>query len=108
MKPKVNNIEFIAFEDGICDIYIQDDDNVEPDYKYKRLGFSKKVLSYNRYFASNSVNSKISKVISIPLVSGIDAHDTVKIDNVEYDLILAQEIYTSNPPSITLSLEKKE
>lgn len=108
MKQKVNNIEFIAFEDGICDIYILDDDNINPNYKYKKLGFSKKVLSYNRYFASNSVNSKISKVISVPLVSGIDAHDTVKIDNVEYNLILAQEIYTSNPPSITLSLEKKE
>lgn len=108
MKQKVNNIEFIAFEDGICDIYILDDDNINPNYKYKKLGFSKKVLTYNRYFASNSVNSKISKVISVPLVSGIDAHDTVKIDNVEYNLILAQEIYTSNPPSITLSLEKKE
>lgn len=108
MKPKVNNIEFIAFEDGICDIYIQDDDNITPNYKYEKLGFSKKILSYNRYFASNSVNNKISKVISIPLVSGIDAHDTVKIDDIEYDLILAQEIYTSNPPSITLSLERKE
>lgn len=108
MKPKINNIEFIVFVDGICDIYIQDDDNIEPNYKYKKLGFSKKVLSYNRYFASNSVNSKISKVISIPLVSGIDAHDTVKIDNIDYNIILAQEIYTSNPPSITLSLEKKE
>lgn len=108
MKPKINNIEFIAFEDGICDIYVQDDDNIIPKYKYEKLGYSKKILSYNRYFSANSTNSKISKVISIPLVSGIDAHDTVKIDDIEYDLLLAQEIYTSNPPSITLSLEKKE
>jgi len=105
MKIKPKNIEFVSFNDGICDIYTVDDEGKRSN-KYSGLNFSKKVLGYKRYWAAAASQMQINRVIKIPLVNGIDTFDTVEIEGEgKYDIKLMQEIYDSNPPCIILTLK---
>lgn len=105
MKIKTDNIEFISFNDGICDIYTDDENGKRVD-KYKKLGFSNRVLGFKRYFeaAANQIN--INRVIRIPKLKNIDNYDYVEIDEVKYSVKMVQEIYDTNPPSVDLTLDK--
>ena len=62
MKIKAPNIEFIAFKDGVCDIYYEDEDGNKVE-KYVALGFEKSILGFKRHFLAKAVNVDISKVI---------------------------------------------
>lgn len=105
IKIKNDNIEFISFNDGICNIYAEDENGDRVD-KYKKLGFSNRVLGFKRYFeaAANQIN--INRVIRIPKLKNIDNYDYVEIDAVKYGVKMVQEIYDTNPPSIDLTLDK--
>lgn len=106
MKIKIDNIQFISFNDGICDIYSIDDEGNKTN-KYTRLNFSNKVLGFNRYWAAAANQMQINRIIKIPLVNGIDTFDTVEIEGVgKYDIKATQEIYDSNPPCIILTLKQ--
>lgn len=108
MKIKVPNIEFTSFIDGICSIYIEDEEG-NRDYKYKDLGFENRVLGFNRHFAAKAVQVQANAVIRIPKIPGINIHDTLEIANQgKYDIELAQNIKDSNPPSIDLTLRQLE
>lgn len=107
MKIKTDT-EFISFSDGICDIYTEDDDGNRVD-KYLALGFSKKVLGFNRVFAAAANQIKANAVISVPQVMGIDMHDTLEIKGLgKYDIELTQEKYDTNPLSLDLTLHQLE
>jgi len=106
MKIKANNIEFISFSGGVCDIYYEDDEGVK-SYKYKDIGYDNRILGFRRHFAAKKVNVNINKVIRIPLVEGIDNYDKVEIKNIgKYDIELSQIIYDTNPPCIDLTLKE--
>lgn len=107
MKIKTN-IEFISFSDGICNIYTEDEEGSKID-KYNGLGFTNKVLGYNRHFAAKAVQIQANAVIKIPKVPGIDTHDILEITGVgKYDIELAQTIFDTNPESIDLTLRQLE
>lgn len=107
MKIKTDT-EFISFSDGICDIYTKDEDGNRVD-KYTNLGYSKKVLGFNRVFTAAANQIQANAVISIPQVAGIDVHDTLEIKNSgKYDIELIQEKNDTNPPSIDLTLHQLE
>ena len=81
MKIKAPNIEFIAFKDGVCDIYYEDEDGNKVE-KYVALGFEK-------------------------MVQGIDNYDTVEIKNEgKYKIELIQEKNDTNPPSQDITLKR--
>lgn len=105
MKIKTNNIEFISFSDGVCDIYHEDEEGNKL-YKYNSLGFSSKVLGYKRYFAARTANIQTDMVIKIPNVAGIDNYDSLTIDDINYSIEMVQVIATTNPQSIDLTLRK--
>lgn len=108
MKIKLPNIEFTSFSDGICDIYSKDEEG-NKIYKHEGLGFSNRVLGFNRHYAAKAVQVQANAVIRIPQVPGIDLHDTLEIKNLgRYDIELAQNIFDSNPPSINLTLRQLE
>ncbi|KEI01569.1 hypothetical protein [Clostridium botulinum] len=108
MKIKVDNIEFISFSDGICDIYEQDEEG-NKIYKHKSLSFSNRVLGFKRYFTAAANQVKTNRVIRIPQVPNIDNHDTLEIKGVgRYDIELVQFIYDTNPLSIDLTLRQLE
>lgn len=108
MKLKPNNIEFVSFSDGVCDIYYEDNEG-NKEYKYISLGFSNRVLGYNRYFTARANQVKVNAVIRIPKVSGIDTHDEVEIRGVgKYSIELIQEIFETNPPCLDLTLKQLE
>lgn len=105
MKIKVDNIDFVSFSDGVCDIYYENDEG-ERSYKYKNIGYDNKVLGLKRHFAAKAVNVNVTKVIRIPLVKGIDNYDKVEIKGIGvYDIELLQTIYDTNPQSINLTLK---
>lgn len=108
MKLKPNNIEFISFSDGICDIYSEDNEG-DIEYKYTSLGFTNRVLGYNRYFTASANQVKVNAVIRIPKVYGIDNHDILEIVGLgKYSIELIQEIFESNPPCLDLTLKQLE
>lgn len=108
MRIKTDNIEFISFNDGVCDIYMEDDDGNKA-YKYTGLGFNNRVLGFGRYFEAKAVQVKTNAVIRIPQIPGIDTHDTLEIRGLgRYDIELVQDIYETNPPSIDLTLRQLE
>ncbi|MCT8978305.1 hypothetical protein N4T77_17085 [Clostridium sp. CX1] len=108
MKIKTDNIEFISFSDGICDIYAEDEEGIRTN-KYIGLGFSNRVLGYNRAFAAKAVQVHANVVIRIPQLLGIDIHDIVEIRGLgRYDIELVQNIFETNPPSIDLTLRQLE
>ena len=105
MKIKMPT-EFISFSDGVCTIFSEDDDGNRAD-KYKNLGFTKRTLGYKRFFEANSNQMSIDKVIRIPQLGGIDTYDHVELDGIQYDIVLIQDIYDSNPLSTDLTLQKR-
>lgn len=108
MKLKPNNIEFVSFSDGVCDIYYEDNEG-HKEYKYNSLGFTNRVLGYNRYFTAKANQVKVSAVIRIPKVKGIDTHDEIEIRGLgRYSIELIQEIFESNPPCLDLTLKQLE
>mgnify|MGYP000880601702 CR=1 FL=1 len=108
MKIKMDNIEFVSFSDGVCDIYSEDEEGTKT-YKYKSLGFTNRVLGYNRAFAAQAVQVKANAVIRIPQLRNIDTHDTVEVKDIgKYDVELVQNIFDTNPPSVDLTLRQLE
>lgn len=98
--------EFVPFSDGVCTIFFEDDDGNRTD-KYKNLGFTKRTLGYKRFFEANSNQMSIDKVIRIPQLGDIDTYDHVELDDTQYDIVLIQDIYDSNPLSTDLTLQKR-
>lgn len=106
MKIKNNNIEFIAFNDGICKVYRTDDED-NKKYKYERLSYKRKVLGYGRHFSAMAVQVKVSAVIAVPFVKNISAKDIVTLqDGTEYEVVLVQEKDDTNPRSLDLTLSE--
>lgn len=107
MKIKTDT-EFISFNDGVCDIYTVDDDDIKTN-KYQKLGFTNKVLGYNRVFAAKAVQVQVNAVIKIPNVPGVNNHDTLEIIGTgKYDIEFVQTIFDTNPVSIDLTLRQLE
>lgn len=100
--------EFNPFKDGICSIFTMDEEDENKTYKYEEICFDNKTIGYKRVYAAKAAQSNISKVISIPLINGIDNLDYVEIvgENCYYSIEVVQELQNSNPPSINLTLEK--
>lgn len=105
MKIKTNNIEFVSFSDGICNIHTIDEEG-NKIYKYKNLGFSKCILGYKRFWAAAANQMEINKVIKIPQLSNVDTYDKVQINDIDYDIKLIQSKFETNPPSIDLTLQQ--
>lgn len=105
MKIKTN-VEFISFNDGICNIFTTDQQGVRLPNKYTRLSFSKRVLGFKRYFEASARQIDINRVIRIPQLPGIDNYDFIEIDSVIYGVKMVQEIYDTNPMCIDLTLDK--
>ena len=104
MKIKTD-VEFISFNDGICDIFTEDDEG-EKTYKYNTLRFSNRVLGFKRYFEASARQIDINRVIRIPQLDNIDNYDSVEINKVKYGVKLVQKIFDTNPPSMDLTLDK--
>lgn len=107
MKPiQPKNIKFEAFNSGVCDIFIEEEDgNIE--YKANNLPFSNKTLGYGRYYTAKASNTKVDRVIRIPyLPFSIDNHHTLCIGDMDYFIELVQEIEDSNPRCLQLTLRE--
>ena len=108
MKIKMDNIEFVPFSDGICNIYTTDEEDKRID-KYKTLGYTNRVLGYARAFAARAVQIQTNGIIRIPKLDYINVHDMVEIPNVGiYEIVLVQNIFDTNPPSMDLTLRQLE
>jgi len=105
MKIKTD-IEFIGFNDGICNIFTTDENGNKMPDKFTNLGFSKRVLGFKRYFEAAAREIEINRVIRIPQLAGIDNYDFVEIDGIKYGVKMVQEINDTNPLCIDLTLDK--
>jgi len=107
MKIKTD-VEFISFNDGICNIYTEDDEG-NVDSKYTDLGYSNRILGFKRYYAAAANQIQTNAVIRIPQVTNINTHDTLEIKDVgKYNIEMVQYLYETNPPCIDLTLRQLE
>ncbi|MBV4447748.1 hypothetical protein KM799_14180 [Clostridium tyrobutyricum] len=108
MKIKMDNVEFVSFSDGICNIYTTDEDDNRID-KYKSLGYTNRVLGYGRVFAAKAVQIQTNGVIRVPQLNDINIHDLLEIPNMsKYEIVLVQNIFDTNPLSMDLTLRQLE
>lgn len=100
-------LEFQPFKDGICNIYTTDEYG-DKSYKYEGICFDNKTIGYRRVYAAKAAQSNISRVISIPMLNNLDNFDKVEIlgEDCYYSVEIIQEVWSSNPPSILLTLNK--
>ena len=66
-----------VYNDGVCEIY-RLDENDERVVKHTGIRFQKRTLGFKRFYAAQAAQTDISRVIRIPYITGIDAHDYVE------------------------------
>lgn len=97
-----------TYNDGSCDVY-RLNENDEKVFKWEKIRFQKRVMGYRRFFAAQAAQTDITRVIRIPYLSGIDAHDFVEIANDGiYEVIQSQEILEFTPSCLDLTLRQLE
>ena len=96
------------YNDGSCEIF-QLDENDDRVVKHTGLRFQKRTLGFKRFYAAQAAQTDISRIIRIPNISGIDAHDYVEIFGEGiYEVLQAQDILDITPNPIDLTLRKLE
>lgn len=104
MQPK--NIKFESFNDGICDIFTEDEEG-NITYKIKSLAFKNRTLGYGRFYTAKASNTKVDRVIRIPyLPFSIDDKDTITIGDLDYFIELIQPIDDSSPKCLQITLRE--
>lgn len=100
-------VEFQPYKDGVCDIYTEDEEGIKT-YKTRGVHFDNRILGFKRVYAAKAVQTDINRVIRIPSIPGIDAHDRLQVtgENHCYDIELVQYLANTNPPSADLTLRK--
>ena len=62
-------------------------------------------MGLTRFFQADANQMKVDKVIRIPQLDNIDTYDHVTIGETDYDIMIIQDKYDTNPPSIDLTLQ---
>ncbi len=97
-----------VYNDGVCEIY-RLDENDERVVKHTGIRFQKRTLGFKRFYAAQAAQTDISRVIRIPYITGIDAHDYVEIiGEGVYEVLQSQDILDITPSPIDLTLRQLE
>lgn len=110
----VKSSDFIAFNDGVCDIFCvyngaEPGDRPEQKLKHKyHLRFKWHVVGLKRRYEAMQEQVYISKVIDVPLLDNVNSQDVVIISGKQYRIEDKQEKYDTKPPSAVLSLSDIE
>lgn len=98
--------KFESFSNGVCDIYVQYDDEERNDI-YTNIRFGDQVLGFKRYWAAAVHNVQINRVIRIPYLPNIDTDCKVNIQgDGDYEIKMIAVKHDTNPKCIELSLQK--
>lgn len=110
----VKSSDFIAFNDGICDVYRVGNSAEAGDrpveklrHKY-RLRFHWHVVGLQRYYEAKQAQVTITKAIDVPLLEDVNPQDVVIISDKQYRIEQIQQKHDSKPPSAVLSLSDIE
>lgn len=96
------------YNDGSCEIF-KLDENDNRVVKHTGIRFQKRTLGFKRFYAAQAAQTDISRIIRIPNISGIDAHDYVEVFGEGiYEVLQAQDILELTPNPIDLTLRKLE
>lgn len=97
-----------VYPDGQCNIYSIDDDGVNTPI-LTGLCFQERMMGYNRYYAAAAVQVKVDRVIRVPDIQGVSAHNYVDILNEgRYEIEFIQKIFDSTPPNYDITLRQLE
>lgn len=107
MIPKVKNIEFLTFTDGIVALYQTDDnDEIMPDTKAEYC-FGNRTVGVKRYFAARQNDIELEKVIHIHQDLGIHTSLAAVIGGTRYKIEQVQQLSNTNPKCTVLSLSQR-
>lgn len=74
----------------------------------KKLHFRYDTIGIKRNYIAMQENIKLSELITIPLMRDISTQDIAIIDGRQYKIYQTQEIYTTAPATMKLSLIRLE
>ena len=101
--PRAKREIFETFEDGVLLICgTKGRQLVENRFC---LRFGERTVGERRYWDAKAVDSRVERLVSVPMVKGIDTLDIVLIGGVQYKILQVQKIFSS-PPCLYLSLEQ--
>lgn len=97
---------FETFNSGILDICKVKDNKVIADV-VKGIRYQNKTIGVTRYWNAQVASAKIDKLISIPLIRGVEYSHIILINREQYKINQIQPKEDTNPPTLLLSLEKQ-
>lgn len=98
---KVNQFE--TFNDGLCSLYMIDDDG-NPGGLKERLRFQERTVGYKRYNESMTNKVQIDRLIRVPHRPWLTTEYLAVIEGQIYEIKLAQTIVSTTPRTTDLSL----
>lgn len=103
MLTSKNQVESIAFVDGVCDIYTIDGRQAKT--KTGTFNYKESTVGIKSYYGFQTLGVEIEKVISIPYNTLVNKSKIVKIGDDTYQITLIQPKDTF-PKSLKLTLSK--
>lgn len=103
MKIKTT-VEFLAFADGIVDIYQTDENDDIMLSEKQSYCFGNRTIGVKRYYAARQHDIKLDRVIHIQRNDEITSDLAAVINHTRYKIEQVQHFADTNPPSTVLSL----
>lgn len=105
-----------AYNDGRCAIYKVTNGGPAAgkpspvlSMLYRNLRYAERTVGIKRYWEAHQHNAQIDKLIRAPRRPDISPQEIVELeDGVRYKIVQVQYIPDVNPPSMDLSLQRRE
>lgn len=107
--------DFLQFNDGVVDIYavgnaadVGDMPEEQLTIKYDNLRFEYLTIGVRRNYEAMQADVKLSELIRTPMHRDISSQDVAIINGIQYEIVQAQHVPDTRPPSTKLSLSRLE
>lgn len=98
--------KFEEFNDGIMNLYSENENGKLVRKFEDDLRFGEENVSIQRHYAAQAADQQVDKVIHVPLLEIFEAHDVVVIGEEQFDVDKVDNLKSNQPPTTKLTLIK--
>lgn len=103
--PRVENKEFVTFNDGELTICEVKNRNIVAT-KAEGVRFGNQTVGINRFWKAKVASSTVDRLVSIPIMQGVTTQNVCIIRGEQYKILQIQEKFDQSPPCLFLTLER--
>ena len=96
--------KFEEFNDGIMELYSENDEGKLVRKFEDDLRFGEENVSIQRHYAARAADQKVDKMIHVPLLDVFEAHDIAVIGEEQFDIDKVDNLKDNRPPITKLTL----